>query len=73
MRMFREARNVVIRRVRPELIEQEERIELRQLRLANYTPELHTRAIRSRHAAYHANHRTGCCVRRPGGVGTCHL
>jgi len=44
MRMFREARDVVIRRIRPELVEQQERIEVLELRLTNHTPELHARA-----------------------------
>ena len=72
VRMFRKARDVVIRRIRPELVEHEEWIELRERRLADHAPELYARAIGSRHSAYDTNHsRESCCS--TGGVGTSHL
>src|SRR5579862_1152633 len=62
VRVVREAGDIVLRPVGAELIEHEKRIEVRQLRLPDHTPKLHTCTVRSWHAADDPLDRATACM-----------
>ncbi len=62
MRVIRETRDVVLAAIRAELIQQEERIQIRELRLADDARELDAGPVRSGHAAHDAFNTPRCVL-----------